>query len=187
LERVPRKAGGFGAKKPKRRRRKGAPDSQQLKDDHGVRWQRIEKVLNGEKAATPEEMMRARFSALRNKDAAFMGETEIPDDRLGGSTQDRARFWAIAMGLTKPKADDPNQYWEATDSAERVQVLEARDNFVEYRMYCGSVGTVHEKSIFVNDPKLGWIYKEPEWSRMEAPEDQKEEKSGDDQGWNPFR
>ena len=42
------------------------------------------RILKGGRAASPEEMVKARFSAVRAKDAVFMGKTEARREESRG-------------------------------------------------------------------------------------------------------
>eukprot|EP00931_Biecheleriopsis_adriatica_P058430 TRINITY_DN3477_c0_g1_i2.p1 TRINITY_DN3477_c0_g1~~TRINITY_DN3477_c0_g1_i2.p1 ORF type:complete len:199 (-),score=52.50 TRINITY_DN3477_c0_g1_i2:198-794(-) len=135
--RVARAATGFGTSaKAKDRRKRKKVDEEQLKIDHGEKASAVERALRGDGAELPEDMVRARFSACRTKDALFMARTEVNDDR---SLEKRARGWAK---LRKIK---------------RFELIEAEDNEVEFKIHCEG-GILHERSIMEEDEKWGWVY-----------------------------
>ncbi|CAE7577051.1 unnamed protein product, partial [Symbiodinium sp. CCMP2456] len=56
----------------------------------------VDKILKGERADTPEAIMRARFTALRFKDPQFLAATEKEE---GTSIKKRAAGWAKTLGM----------------------------------------------------------------------------------------
>ncbi|CAJ1387752.1 unnamed protein product, partial [Effrenium voratum] len=71
---LPRRGEGFTeAPAPKA---KSTISREQLERDHGASWELVDKILKGERAASPEAIMRARFTALRFKDPQFLAATE---------------------------------------------------------------------------------------------------------------
>jgi len=155
---VGREAKGFGIKKTGRKRVK--VDEAQVMADHGPTiGKEIIKVLKGERVAeTPGEMARARYSALRNKDALFMARTERDDDRK--LLESRARGWAVTFGQEErdEDIDGPPGLQVALESLERFEFIEEKGDEVEFKLHCGKVGLMHERSIFEKSDKWGWIF-----------------------------
>uniref|UniRef100_A0A7S2N3X7 YchJ-like middle NTF2-like domain-containing protein n=1 Tax=Zooxanthella nutricula TaxID=1333877 RepID=A0A7S2N3X7_9DINO len=156
--RAPRRAGrGFGGDKPKRYKR--VPVSQeQLLADHGEAWaEQVGRVLQGEAAPSAEALMRSRFSAVRARDLTFLVKTERspPDENLG--REERLQRWAILLGVEEPPEESEAQPSEALRNIERLEVVRAEGSEVEYKMHCGSYGTWHERSIFSEDLKRGYL------------------------------
>ncbi|CAE8613572.1 unnamed protein product [Polarella glacialis] len=72
---------------------------------------------------------------------------------------ERVRGWEVALGIEQPnEADDREHFWEDLQTIERLEIVEAQGLEVEYRMHCGLYGLMHEKAIFMTDPKAGFIY-----------------------------
>lgn len=155
---MPCRAGkGFAsADQPKRKRTK--IDVEQLKADHGDKANAVQRVLQGRPALSPEDMMRARYSACRAKDAVFMGRTER--DEMRPKAETRVRGWAVTFGLEERKEEDgqASEDSQALLHIQRLEVLAAKGLEVEFKMHCGEYGTLHERSIFKEDPKFGYIY-----------------------------
>eukprot|EP00435_Cladocopium_sp_Y103_P000667 s2365_g1.t1 len=96
---VPRRGEGFdGSPSPKV---KSTISREQLERDHGDSWQMVDKILKGERAESPEAIMRARFTALRFKDPQFLAATEKEE---GTSIKKRAAGWAKTLGLEEKLA-----------------------------------------------------------------------------------
>ncbi|CAK0814707.1 unnamed protein product [Prorocentrum cordatum] len=95
-EAVVRRAKGFSDVKVRRKRKK--VDVDQLVADHGAEKAKdVEMILRGKPAACPEDMLRARFSAIKARDATFMARTERDETRQG--VDERARGWAVTFGM----------------------------------------------------------------------------------------
>ena len=94
-----RRAMGFADTTPESRKRK-KPDLAQLEADHGDKATIVSKILKGQAAPTPEDMVRARYSACRLKDAVFMAKTE--KDPMKKKMSNRVRAWALCFGTEKP-------------------------------------------------------------------------------------
>ncbi|CAE8604969.1 unnamed protein product, partial [Polarella glacialis] len=88
------------------RKKRRAPSADQLRADHGEeKWEAVLKVLSGKRAQNPEEVVRARFSALRCKDPKFMAMSEI--SKVFKTEAERVRGWEVALGIEQPnEADD---------------------------------------------------------------------------------
>eukprot|EP00931_Biecheleriopsis_adriatica_P058429 TRINITY_DN3477_c0_g1_i1.p1 TRINITY_DN3477_c0_g1~~TRINITY_DN3477_c0_g1_i1.p1 ORF type:complete len:218 (-),score=60.19 TRINITY_DN3477_c0_g1_i1:198-851(-) len=154
--RVARAATGFGTSaKAKDRRKRKKVDEEQLKIDHGEKASAVERALRGDGAELPEDMVRARFSACRTKDALFMARTEVNDDR---SLEKRARGWAVTFGEEDKKDWEPDPgAGEKLRKIKRFELIEAEDNEVEFKIHCEG-GILHERSIMEEDEKWGWVY-----------------------------
>eukprot|EP00438_Fugacium_kawagutii_P003912 Skav220705 [mRNA] locus=scaffold472:901463:904572:+ [translate_table: standard] len=90
---IRRAAMGFGADAQSSSRKRKPVNREDLKSDHGPKAQAIEKILRGGAAESPEDMVRARFSACRSKDAVFMAKTE--EDALKAKMSNRVKAWNI--------------------------------------------------------------------------------------------
>eukprot|EP00435_Cladocopium_sp_Y103_P027406 s940_g6.t1 len=153
---VPRRAVGFGAEAQSPSRKRKAVNKEELKADHGAKAEAIEKILRGGAAGSPEDMVRARFSACRSKDSVFMAKTEV--DPLKSKLSNRVKAWGICFGTEKGDEYDT----EAGDAAnlrkvEKLEILEASGNEVEFKIYCAG-GTLLERSVMKEDEKWGWVY-----------------------------
>ncbi|CAK0811324.1 unnamed protein product, partial [Prorocentrum cordatum] len=94
---------GFGdveapeAKPKKEVRRSSAVKQEDLERDHGDMWQAVDSIFSGQKAESPEVIMRARFTALKFKDPNFLAATELDEDKR--ELKERADQWAVTLGL----------------------------------------------------------------------------------------
>eukprot|EP00419_Tripos_fusus_P000903 CAMPEP_0172675008 /NCGR_PEP_ID=MMETSP1074-20121228/13041_1 /TAXON_ID=2916 /ORGANISM="Ceratium fusus, Strain PA161109" /LENGTH=231 /DNA_ID=CAMNT_0013492455 /DNA_START=71 /DNA_END=769 /DNA_ORIENTATION=+ len=145
------------------------------KDDlealHGDKWELVDPVFKGKKAASPEAIMRARFTALFYKDPQFLAATERDGEN---SLKRRTENWAKALGLKEEEflgkiekmiggADIEN-----LREIDRFEVLDAYDDQVEFKIYCKSGKVLYEKSTCREDKKFGYIYSgESEFSKWE--------------------
>ncbi|CAE6971556.1 gnt1 [Symbiodinium natans] len=150
------RATGFGAPdRPASRQRKKV-DVAQLEADHGGKAAVVEEILKGGTAQNPEDMVRARYSACRLKDAVFMAKTE--KDPMKKKLSNRVRAWALCFGTEKPDdldaaVGEPSKLRRL----ERLEIIEASGNEVEFKLHCKD-GVLHERSIMEEDEKYGWIY-----------------------------
>ncbi|CAE8623173.1 unnamed protein product [Polarella glacialis] len=164
---VARAGAGFGETplgKEKRKRKK--VDVDLLKADHGEEeWETVHRVLLGEPAQKPEDMVRARFSACRLKDPLFMARTELDDTR--SSVEKRARGWAVTFGQEERKEYDPELGpAQKLRSLVGLEIIESdgeseaccRSSTVEFKLDCGEAGVLHERSIMEKDEKWGYVY-----------------------------
>eukprot|EP00931_Biecheleriopsis_adriatica_P079511 TRINITY_DN52922_c0_g1_i1.p1 TRINITY_DN52922_c0_g1~~TRINITY_DN52922_c0_g1_i1.p1 ORF type:complete len:225 (+),score=36.75 TRINITY_DN52922_c0_g1_i1:68-742(+) len=152
---------GFGEAAPRREKKgmrpKQAASAAQLKQDHGKHWQKVNDILKGKKAESPEEMVRARFSAIRSRNADFMGKTEVNAEVE--SLEQRQYAWKIMLGLeSRASGEPPNSLEVALSTLERLEVVGSQGDQIEYKMYCGKNGHVHERAIFKPDEKMGYVY-----------------------------
>lgn len=140
------------------RRAKCPLSQEQLESDHGEKWGDVRDILVGLRAASPEAIMRARFTALRFQDPQFLAATEKDDNQ---SIRDRAKQWSLLLGLEEMGMFDKmmNLNSDAFNLREPAgfEVLSADGEWVEFRIVCSSK-TLTEKSRFVKDRKYGWIY-----------------------------
>mmetsp|Transcript_18060 Transcript_18060/g.39768 ORF Transcript_18060/g.39768 Transcript_18060/m.39768 type:complete len:184 (+) Transcript_18060:40-591(+) len=155
---------GFGAAQSPSRKRK-AVNKEELKADHGAKADAIEKILKGGAAGSPEDMVRARFSACRSKDSVFMAKTEV--DPLKSKLSNRVKAWGICFGTEKGDEYDTEAGKAANlREVEKLEILEASGNEVEFKIYCAD-GTLLERSVMKEDEKWGWVYsgesKKDEW------------------------
>lgn len=133
---------------------------EQLERDHGDSWQMVDKILKGERADTPEAIMRARFTALRFKDPQFLAATEKEE---GTSIKKRAAGWAKTLGMEeKSWVDSLTTLFasEAEGLREPVnfEVVYADAETVEFKIRCRNGKTLHERSRFQKDRKWGYVY-----------------------------
>mmetsp|Transcript_16308 Transcript_16308/g.38729 ORF Transcript_16308/g.38729 Transcript_16308/m.38729 type:complete len:206 (-) Transcript_16308:210-827(-) len=133
---------------------------EQLERDHGDQWQMVDKILKGERADTPEAIMRARFTALRFKDPQFLAATEKEE---GTSIKKRAAGWAKTLGMEeKSWVDSLTTLFasEAEGLREPVnfEVVSADAETVEFKIRCRNGKTLHERSRFQKDRKWGYVY-----------------------------
>jgi len=157
---------GFGdveAPAPKKKtqvRRSSAVKQEDLEKDHGDMWQAVDSIFSGQKAESPEVIMRARFTALKFKDPNFLAATEVDADKR--ELKERADQWATTLGMKEQSPFD----WlvrvgESTGSltqAQSFEVVSASGNWVEFKIRCGDGKTLHEKSRFQEDKKWGYVY-----------------------------
>eukprot|EP00440_Ansanella_granifera_P076789 gb/GFBE01083325.1/.p1 GENE.gb/GFBE01083325.1/~~gb/GFBE01083325.1/.p1 ORF type:complete len:227 (+),score=34.59 gb/GFBE01083325.1/:1-681(+) len=139
--------------------RRSAASPKQLKKDHGAEhWEAVMDVLSGKRPAhSPEEMVRARFSAIRSKNADFMGKSERNPEVM---TLDQRQFgWKIMLGLEpRGTGEPPNALENALASVEHLEMVGSKGERVEYKMHCGENGILHERAIFQEDSEMGWVY-----------------------------
>lgn len=150
--RLPRQATkGFGAAKPKRKR--PAISLEQLRTDHGEKAEAVQEVLTGKPASCPEDMVRARFSAVRAKDVVFMARSEKDEGRP--KVDDREHGWAVVFGLEDDA--DPG-ISQALRTCKGFELVSVDGNEVEFKIDCGDNGVLHERSVMVEHKKFGHIY-----------------------------
>jgi len=132
---------------------------EQLKADHGDAWEAVDKIFKGEKAKSPEAIMRARFTALKFKDPGFLAATEKEE---GSSMKKRAENWATTLGVKERTfIDNLRMGFEDIKSlagADSFNLVSADDKTVEFKIKCKDGKTLHEKSKFVTDKKYGYVY-----------------------------
>eukprot|EP00930_Biecheleria_cincta_P096919 TRINITY_DN88690_c0_g1_i1.p1 TRINITY_DN88690_c0_g1~~TRINITY_DN88690_c0_g1_i1.p1 ORF type:complete len:238 (-),score=45.16 TRINITY_DN88690_c0_g1_i1:42-686(-) len=154
-----RAAGGFddtGSSKTEPKV-KAALSQEQLEMDHGDKWQMVDDILKGKRAASPEAMMRARFTALRFKDPQFLASTE-KDDSL--SIKKRAEAWSVTLGL------EERSWWDklfagdiqSLENPDSFEVISSGEDFVEFKIRCKDGKTLTEKSPFIKDRKWGYVF-----------------------------
>jgi len=136
------------------------PD-EQLQKDHGDEWwEDVKAVLNGKRAKSAENMMRARLSAVRDQDARFLGLTE--DDWLEGDTaKKRAQEWKRAFGQAEiPWLDQMfwNKNFDSLKQVDSFSIISAGKDFVEFKIKCKDGKTLHEKSGYKEHPKFGYVF-----------------------------
>mmetsp|Transcript_34669 Transcript_34669/g.62919 ORF Transcript_34669/g.62919 Transcript_34669/m.62919 type:complete len:214 (-) Transcript_34669:126-767(-) len=154
---------GFGKKeKPKWMKRKKVK-METLQADHGDKAETVAEVLAGRSPAqTPEDMVRARFSAARAGDGLFLAKTEID---MAKKLERRAKQWLITLGrATKEETGeyvDPTNTTKNLQSIERFEYIGTEENKVEFKVHC-TAGILHETSIFLEDETYGWVYNKPE-------------------------
>jgi len=152
---------GFGALPTKRKRTPSMarmnPEKlrARLQEDHGDKWEAVERVIRGEGATCPEEMCRARFSALRVQDSGFMANTENGEHELS-SLNGRLRMWEETFGQRDPK-DAKTPPCSFVKDVSGLKVLETVDNTVLYKVYCGTMSWC-ERNEFIEHPKWGYIH-----------------------------
>lgn len=135
-------------------------DSEDKERDHGDSWQMVDKILTGERAESPEAIMRARFTALRFKDPQFLAATEKEE---GTSIKKRAAGWAKTLGLEEKTLADSiagifGSDIEALQEPLSFEVISADEESVEFKIRCRNGKTLHEKSKFQKDRKWGYVY-----------------------------
>jgi len=160
-----RRAGrGFGAAltPPKRQRRRSLARMQperlreRLRTDHGSLWPAVERVVLGKAATCPEEMVRARFTALRYKDPLFMARTECGDGFFRKEAA-RLKMWEETLGLV-PKTNAMTTPWENVKDVDELEVVKAEGLKVLYKIHCGAAGYLYEEGIFKEHPQLGYVF-----------------------------
>jgi len=133
--------------------------AEQLQADHGEMWEAVDKIFKGEKAKSPEAIMRARFTALKYKDVGFLAATEKEE---GSSMKKRAENWATTLGLKERDfLGSIMMNFEDIKSlagADKFTVEKADDTMVEFKISCKDGKTLHEKSKFAKDKKYGYVY-----------------------------
>jgi len=129
----------------------------QLKADHGEKWIIVSKIFAGMKAKSPEQMMRARFSALKAKDCLFLGWTEW---QMGADKDERAKLWEVQLGLReKGFLDAPiGENEMALREPVKFEVINADKKEVEFKITCANGKVLHETSTFDEDPNFGYIF-----------------------------
>jgi len=170
------------------------PSKETLKAQHGKgKWQAVKRVFEGQPADSPETAMRARFSALVQKDVVFLGETEIDEDKKE-DTEALVKGWRITLGLEEEEKvnnflsplagilgvssaeDDDSQ---ALKKAVSFEVLDTVGDVVEFKIRCEGGRTLWEKSIFNEDETYGYIFSGDSvfgrWEDEEAPKADAEE------------
>eukprot|EP00438_Fugacium_kawagutii_P006351 Skav208397 [mRNA] locus=scaffold1179:129436:129831:- [translate_table: standard] len=120
----------------------------------------VDKILKGERAESPEAMMRARFTALRFKDPQFLGATEREE---GTSIKKRSAGWAKTLGLEEKDFAEKigSLFGSDTESLQEpvsFEVIGADEESVEFKIRCRNGKTLHEKSRFQKDRKWGYVY-----------------------------
>lgn len=140
----------------------------QLQKDHGDKWEDVDRILKGKKAVSPEAIMRARFTALKFKDVNFLAATEEDENRQ--TRKERAEGWAITLGLKfqeKGFFDDIPFFGGGNDEEEdsyslrdpvSFEVVSADGDTVDFKIFCRDGKVLHEKSVFKEDRKWGYIY-----------------------------
>eukprot|EP00929_Paragymnodinium_shiwhaense_P034245 TRINITY_DN18658_c0_g2_i1.p1 TRINITY_DN18658_c0_g2~~TRINITY_DN18658_c0_g2_i1.p1 ORF type:complete len:295 (+),score=73.53 TRINITY_DN18658_c0_g2_i1:55-939(+) len=135
-------------------------DTKQLKVDHGPLAQKVEAILRGKKADTPDMMMRARFSAVRTKDCIFLARTEEDEDKE--SEEERKIGWLRTLGkeaaienfFTMLESRDA----ESLRDIDSFDLVEVEGDEVEFKIYCKNGKMLYERSKFKEHPKYGWVY-----------------------------
>eukprot|EP00931_Biecheleriopsis_adriatica_P027506 TRINITY_DN16545_c0_g1_i1.p1 TRINITY_DN16545_c0_g1~~TRINITY_DN16545_c0_g1_i1.p1 ORF type:complete len:204 (-),score=45.99 TRINITY_DN16545_c0_g1_i1:82-693(-) len=132
----------------------------QLMADHGNKWTQVQAILVNEKAASPEAMMRARFTALRFQDPQFLASTERDEE---SSIRSRTKAWAATLGLEETSFWDNvlnmgNNDITSLREIESFEVVSADDTWVEFKVKCKNGKTLHEKGKFLEDRKWGYVY-----------------------------
>ncbi|CAJ1449248.1 unnamed protein product [Effrenium voratum] len=161
------------------RRAKCPLTQQQLEGDHGDKWEDVRDILVGLRAASPEAIMRARFTALKFQDPQFLAATEKDDAE---SIRERAKQWSMLLGLEETNAVDNllNLNNPATSLREPVgiDIVASDGEWVEFKIRCASK-TLSEKSRFIKDRKYGWVYGgETEYSQWMGPEHESQKAIG---------
>lgn len=162
---VPRNAEGFGesAGGTVMSAKKGIKTvrEEDLKALHGDKWEVVDKIFKGEKAQTPDAIMRARFTALVFKDPVFLAATERDADV---PREQRAKDWAVTLGLQKPSFLERIALWgendkiDALKEVERFEVVDTKGNEVEFKIFCAGSQVLHERSTFREDKRFGFVY-----------------------------
>mmetsp|Transcript_57815 Transcript_57815/g.134647 ORF Transcript_57815/g.134647 Transcript_57815/m.134647 type:complete len:494 (+) Transcript_57815:40-1521(+) len=156
-----------------------------FKFDHPDQWQSVKNVLQGtEKAASPEIMARARYSAIKFREYSFLGSTERDE---GKGIQERVEGWTMALGGSIGATDDSiawaeelgrniQNFLSGGDNMENLQevskfeLIEATEDAVEFKVYCRTGKMLHEKDSYVKDGQYGYIYSGKsdfsEWSEI---------------------
>lgn len=148
---------GFGAaaQKEAKRKRKKVPPLADLQVEHGEDMGKaVEKVLRGGAATSPEELMRSRFTASKLKDSLFMARTE--ED--GRPLEARIKQWDSSFGIATVQTGDQDMFQNSFQHVEKLEIIEATGLEVEFKVYCGTHGTLHERSFFKEHEKMGYIY-----------------------------
>jgi len=156
---VPRQGEGFDAAAPAPKV-KSTISREQLERDHGSNWEMVDKILKGDRAESPEAIMRARFTALRFKDAQFLAATEKEE---GTSIKKRAAGWAKTLGLEEKDWVESltNLFGNDGDSLRdpvNFEVVSSDPENVEFKIRCRDGKTLHERSRFQKDRKWGYVY-----------------------------
>jgi len=133
---------------------------EELEKDHGSSWQMVDKILKGDRAESPEAMMRARFTALRFKDPQFLAATER-DENLP-TVRERNANWQVTLGLKDRDFFEGlmNSFSDIDSLQDPVafEVVASDEDDVEFKIKCGNGKTLHEKSRFKKDKKWGFVY-----------------------------
>eukprot|EP00930_Biecheleria_cincta_P098214 TRINITY_DN89894_c0_g1_i1.p1 TRINITY_DN89894_c0_g1~~TRINITY_DN89894_c0_g1_i1.p1 ORF type:complete len:223 (-),score=51.31 TRINITY_DN89894_c0_g1_i1:33-701(-) len=130
---------------------------EQLRADHGDKAEDVDWALRGQGAKTPEDMVRARFSALRAGDGLFMAKTEI--DEVRPTVKQRTKAWLTSLGRREKSQfqEAPSEEVMKLRKIKSFELIAAEGNEVEFKIHCEE-GTLHERSIMQEDEKWGWIY-----------------------------
>lgn len=119
----------------------------------------VDDVFKGKKAASPEAIMRARFTALHYKDPGFLAATEI-DDAV--NLRERTSQWQVTLGLKEKSFLDNirliGEDIENLKEADSFEVIEATDTEVEFKIRCKNGKVLHERSTFTEDKKYGYVF-----------------------------
>lgn len=164
---IPRQVKGFEKPKDRIIHKRKKVNVDQIVEDHGAEKGKIvEAILKGDAVAkSPEEILRARFSAIRSRDCVFMAKTEI--DPAQPKLSKKVRGWALCFGEEKRTSSDGDPGGpEKLMSAQSLEVIGGgmfgmeggKANEVEFKLNCGIMGILHEKAIWVEDKDFGWIY-----------------------------
>lgn len=155
------RAAGFGdeVEKPAAKKRSAVPQAE-LQKDHGEKWESVDMVFSGQRADSPETIMRARYTALRCKDPNFLASTER-DDKM--NLKERADGWAETLGLKESNFFENLMKGGGGDSESlrdpiAFEVVSADDSTVEFKIRCANGKTLYEKSIFKQDKKWGYVF-----------------------------
>lgn len=161
---VARQASGFSdaaqekavAKKGKDKKVLTPEDLQAL---HGDKWKLVDAVFKGNRAESPEAIMRARFTALYFKDPGFLAATEL-DDLV--NIRQRVDNWKVTLGLKEKNFLDSLRLFgeeiENLKEADSFEVIEATDTEVEFKIRCRNGKVLHERSTFKEDKKYGYVF-----------------------------
>jgi len=162
-----RRSAGFEAgesSKPKTKEPevKASLSREQLEADHGDKWEMVDKVLKGQRAESPEAIMRARFTGLKYKDPQFLAATE-KDPSESTTIKKRAANWETTLGLKELSWWEKALAWgnpgqDSMQNAVSFEVIDSDEDEVEFKIRCGDGRVLHEKSTFDEDRKWGYVY-----------------------------
>jgi len=113
-------------------------------------------VVLGQAATCPEDMVRARFTALRYKDPVFMARTECGDGFFRKEAA-RLKMWEETLGLV-PKSQAMTTPFEKVKDVKKLEVIKAEGLKVLYKIHCGVAGYLYEEGVYKEHPQLGYVY-----------------------------
>lgn len=162
ISRTARQASGFDSTSaPADSARRTGRINVDLTKDHGEKWEMVDSILKGKKAESAEAMLRARFTALRYKDAKFLASTE--EQEPGQSKQACIDKWMKAMGLLETDIFDffaglsGGERIDTFKEPDRLEILGTDGDEVEFVIVGKNGQFSHERNKFGPDAKWGYI------------------------------